>query len=150
MAGEKRKKSSAGSSVSRRGSRTRASGRASRSAATGNRERRNASRASKARVIKFPQGRRPRRSGLPDRRKVGRAGGRGRVRLILGAVVVVCVLLSLEGRAVQLSVAKDDRYQAFTPEANAEERSDAATSSERTGRGSIISADGRYLAMSLD
>src|SRR5919107_1510113 len=71
MAGEKRKKSSAGSSVSRRGSRTRASGRASRSAATGNRERRNASKASKARVIKFPQGRRPRRSRLPDRRKDG-------------------------------------------------------------------------------
>jgi cell division protein FtsI (penicillin-binding protein 3) len=81
---------------------------------------------------------------------VGSAGGRGRVRLILGAVVVVCVSLSLEARAVQLSVAKDDRYQAFTTEANAEDRSGAATSSERTGRGSIISADGRYLAMSLD
>ena len=64
--------------------------------------------------------------------------------------MVVCVSLSLEGRAVQLSVAKDDRYQAFTTEANAEERSGAATSSERTGRGSIVSADGRYLAMSLD
>jgi cell division protein FtsI/penicillin-binding protein 2 len=81
---------------------------------------------------------------------VGSAGGRGRVRLILGAVVVVCVSLSLEGRAVQLSVAKDDRYQAFTTEANAEERSGVATSSERTGRGSIVSADGRYLATSLD
>ena len=152
MAGEKRKKGAVGSSVSRRGSRNRTRGSASRSAATGtgNRERRNASRASKARVIQFPQGRRPRRSRLPDRRKVGSAGGRGRVRLILGAVVVVCVSLSLEGRAVQLSVAKDDRYQAFTTEAYAEERSGAATSSERTGRGSIVSADGRYLAMSLD
>src|ERR687893_1383778 len=150
MAGEKRKKSPAGSSVSRRGSRNRTRGSAPRRAATGNRERRNASRASKARVIQFPQGRRPRRSRLPDRRKVGSAGGRGRVRLIMGAVVVVCVSLSLEGRAVQLSVAKDDRYQAFTTEANAEERSGAATSSERTGRGSIVSADGRYLAMSLD
>src|SRR5918999_269211 len=150
MAGEKRKKSPAGSSVSRRGSRNRTRGSAPRRVATGNRERRNASRASKARVIQFPQGRRPRRSRLPDRRKVGSAGGRGRVRLILGAVVVVCVSLSLEGRAVQLSVAKDDRYQAFTAEANAEERSRAATSSERTGRGSIVSADGRYLAMSLD
>jgi cell division protein FtsI (penicillin-binding protein 3) len=150
MAGEKRIKSPAGSSVSRRGSRNRTRGSASRSVATGNRERRNAGRASKARVIQFPQGRRPRRSRLPDRRKVGSAGGRGRVRLILGAVVVVCVSLSLEGRAVQLSVAKDDRYQAFTTEANAEERSGVATSSERTGRGSIVSADGRYLAMSLD
>src|ERR687894_1047756 len=150
MAGEKRKKSPASSSVSRRGSRNRTHGSAPRRAATGNRERRNASRASKARVIQFPQGRRPRRSRLPDRRKVGSAGGRGRVRLILGAVAVVCVSLSLEGRAVQLSVAKDDRYQALTAEANAEERSGAATSSERTGRGSIVSADGRYLAMSLD
>src|SRR5918998_4427711 len=150
MAGEKRKKSAAGSSGSRRGSRNGTRGGASRSAPTGDRERRNASRASKARIIQFPQGRRPRRSRPPDRRKAGSAGGRGRARLILGAVVVVCVSLSLEGRAVQLSVAKDDRYQAFTTEANAEERSGAATSSERTGRGSIISADGRYLAMSLD
>ena len=150
MAGEKRKKSRAGSSGSRRGSRNGTRGSASRSAPTGDRERRKASKASKARVIQFPQGRRPRRSKLPTRRKVGSAGGRGRLRLILGVVVVVCVSLSLEGRAVQLSVVKDDRYQAFTTEAYAEERSGAATSSERTGRGSIVSADGRYLAMSLD
>src|SRR5919112_843462 len=150
MAGEKRKKSAAGSSGSGRGSRNGTRGGASRSAPTGNRERPNASRASKARIIQFPQGRRPRRSRPPDRRKAGSAGGRGRARLILGAVVVVCVSLSLEGRAVQLSVVKDDRYQAFTTEAYAEERSGAATSSERTGRGSIVSADGRYLAMSLD
>ena len=147
MAGEKRKKSRAGSSGSRRGSRNGTRGSASRSAPTRDRERR---KASKARVIQFPQGRRPRRSKLPTRRKVGSAGGRGRLRLILGVVVVVCVSLSLEGRAVQLSVVKDDRYQAFTTEAYAEERSGAATSSERTGRGSIVSADGRYLAMSLD
>jgi cell division protein FtsI (penicillin-binding protein 3) len=148
MAGEKRKKSWAGSSGSRRGSRNGTRGSASRSAPTRDRERR---KASKARVIQFPQGRRPRRSKLPTRRKVGSAGGRGRLRLILGVVVVVCVSLSLEGRAVQLSVVKDDRYQAFTTEAYAaEERSGAATSSERTGRGSIVSADGRYLAMSLD
>ena len=151
MAGEKRKKSRVGSSGSRRGSRNGTRGSASRSAPTGDRERRKASKASKARVIQFPQGRRPRRSKLPTRRKVGSAGGRGRLRLILGVVVVVCVSLSLEGRAVQLSVVKDDRYQAFTTEAYAaEERSGAATSSERTGRGSIVSADGRYLAMSLD
>src|SRR5215207_1589177 len=148
MAGEKRKKSRAGSSGSRRGSRNGTRGSASRSAPTRDRERR---KASKARVIQFPQGRQPRRSKLPTRRKVGSAGGRGRLRLILGVVVVVCVSLSLEGRAVQLSVVKDDRYQAFTTEAYAaEERSGAAKSSERTGRGSIVSADGRYLAMSLD
>ncbi len=119
----------------------------SRSAPTGSRERR---KSSKARVIQFPQGRQPKRSRTPNRRKAGSAGGRGRVRLIVGAVVVVCVLLSLEGRAVQLSVTKDDRYQAFTTEAYAEESPDAATSGESTGRGSIVSADGRYLAMSLD
>lgn len=148
MAGARRKKRPAGSSGSRRGSRNGMRGGASsRSAPTGSRERR---KSSKARVIQFPQGRQPKRSRTPNRRKAGSAGGRGRVRLIVGAVVVVCVLLSLEGRAVQLSVAKDDRYQAFTTEAYAEESPDAATSGESTGRGSIVSADGRYLAMSLD
>src|ERR671920_1622018 len=144
MVGERRKKRPAANRGSRPGSRKGARGGASRSTPTGSRQRRKKS--SKARVIQFPQGRQPKHSKTLGRRK----SGSGRFRLILGAVVVVCVLLSLEGRAVQLSVAKDDRYQAFTPEANAEERSDAATSSERTGRGSIISADGRYLAMSLD
>src|SRR5215207_11155374 len=147
MAGEKRKKSRAGSSGSRRGSRNGTRGSASRSAPTRDRERR---KASKARVIQFPQGRRPRRSKLPTRRKVRSAGGRGRIRLIVGAVVVVCVSLSLEGRAVQLSVAKDDRYQAFTTEAYANERHDSATPGEPVGRGPIVSADGRYLAVSLD
>jgi cell division protein FtsI (penicillin-binding protein 3) len=148
MAGARRKKRPAGSSGSRRGSRNGMRGGASsRSAPTGSRERR---KSSKARVIQFPQGRQPKRSRTPNRRKAGSAGGRGRVRLIVGAVVVVCVLLSLEGRAVQLSVAKDDHYQAFTTEAYAEESPDAATSGESTGRGSIVSADGRYLAMSLD
>lgn len=148
MAGARRKKRPAGSSGSRRGSRNGMRGGASsRSAPTGSRERR---KSSKARVIQFPQGRQPKRSRTPNRRKAGSAGGRGRVRLIVGAVVVVCVLLSLEGRAVQLSVTKDDRYQAFTTEAYAEESPDAATSGESTGRGSIVSADGRYLAMSLD
>lgn len=143
MAGARRKKRPAGSSGSRRGSRNGMRGGASsRSAPTGSRERR---KLSKARVIQFPQGRQPKRSRTPNRRKAGSAGGRGRVRLIVGAVVVVCVLLSLEGRAVQLSVAKDDRYQAY-----AEGSPDAATSGESTGRGSIVSADGRYLAMSLD
>lgn len=148
MAGARRKKRPAGSSGSRRGSRNGMRGGASsRSAPTGSRERR---KSSKARVIQFPQGRQPKRSRTPNRQKAGSAGGRGRVRLIVGAVVVVCVLLSLEGRAVQLSVTKDDRYQAFTTEAYAEESPDAATSGESTGRGSIVSADGRYLAMSLD
>lgn len=148
MAGARRKKRPAGSSGSRRGSRNGMRvGASSRSAPTGSRERR---KSSKARVIQFPQGRQPKRSRTPNRRKAGSAGGRGRVRLIVGVVVVVCVLLSLEGRAVQLSVAKDDRYQAFTTEAYAEESPDAATSGESMGRGSIVSADGRYFAMSLD
>ena len=93
MAGVRRKKRPAGSSGSRRGSRNGMRGGASsRSAPTGSRERR---KSSKARVIQFPQGRQPKRSRTPNRRKAGSAGGRGRVRLIVGAVVVVCVLLSL-------------------------------------------------------
>src|SRR5918993_1149809 len=55
-----------------------------------------------------------------------------------------------KARAVQLSVAKDDRYQALTTEAYANERHDSPTPGETVGRGPIVSADGRYLAVSLD
>jgi cell division protein FtsI (penicillin-binding protein 3) len=144
MVGESRKKRPAASRGSRPGSRKGARGGASRSTPTGSRERRKKS--SKARVIQFPQGRQPKHSKMLGRRK----SGSGRFRLIVAAVVVVCVLLSLEGRAVQLSVAKDDRYQALTTEAYANERHDSATPGETVGRGPIVSADGRYLAVSLD
>lgn len=144
MVGERRKKRPAANRGSRPGSRKGARGGVSRSTPTGSRERRKKS--SKARVIQFPQGRQPKHSKTLGRRK----SGSGRFRLIVAAVVVVCVLLSLEGRAVQLSVAKDDRYQALTTEAYANERHDSATPGETVGRGPIVSADGRYLAVSLD
>jgi cell division protein FtsI (penicillin-binding protein 3) len=144
MVGESRKKRPAASRGSRPGSRKGARGGAPRSTTTGSRERRKKS--SKARVIQFPQGRQPKHSKMLGRRK----SGSGRFRLIVAAVVVVCVLLSLEGRAVQLSVAKDDRYQALTTEAYANERHDSPTPGETVERGPIVSADGRYLAVSLD
>jgi len=67
--------------------------------------------------------------------------------LVVGAVAVVC--LSLGGRAVQLSVADDERYRPFETEALAAEHS-GASAEDDVGRGDIISADGRRLAASLD
>jgi cell division protein FtsI (penicillin-binding protein 3) len=49
---------------------------------------------------------------------------------------------------VQLSVADDQRYQAFATEAYAAEQGTGGKS--ETGRGTIVSADGLRLAMSLD
>ncbi|MDQ4082952.1 MAG: hypothetical protein M3117_00930, partial [Actinomycetota bacterium] len=74
-----------------------------------------------------------------------RAVGRGRLRLVVGAVVVVC--LSLGARAGQLSVVDDERYRTFDTEAFAAEK-DAVESG--IGRGAIVSADGQRLATSLD
>ena len=75
----------------------------------------------------------------------GRAGtvGRGRVRLAVGVVAVVC--LSLGGRAVQLSVTSEGGEGPFT----AEHRRVAAVE-DRAERGAILSADGRQLATSLE
>ncbi len=69
--------------------------------------------------------------------------GHGRLRLVVGAVMLIC--LSLGARAVQLSVEDDERYRAPANEAFAAERSGDAV-----GRGAITSADGRRLATSLD
>ena len=74
-----------------------------------------------------------------------RGVGRGRLRLVVGAVVVVC--LSLGARAGQLSVVDDERYRTFDTEAFAAEK-DAVESG--IGRGAIVSADGQRLATSLD
>src|SRR5829696_7701524 len=104
MVGERRKKRPAASRGSRPGSRKGARGGASRSTPTGSRERRKKS--SKARVIQFPQGRQPKHSKTLGRRK----SGSGRFRLIVAAVVVVCVLLSLEGRAVQFCGARSHSF----------------------------------------
>ncbi len=68
--------------------------------------------------------------------------GRGRVRAVVVAVAVASLLLS--GRAVHLSFADGERYQAF-----ASEQQSGLPSSVAEGRGSIISADGRELATSL-
>jgi cell division protein FtsI (penicillin-binding protein 3) len=68
--------------------------------------------------------------------------GRGRVRAVVAAVAVASLLLS--GRAVHLSFADGERYQAF-----AAEQHSGSPSSVAQGRGSIISADGRELATSL-
>ncbi|MDQ4002879.1 MAG: penicillin-binding protein 2 [Actinomycetota bacterium] len=74
-----------------------------------------------------------------------RAVGRGRLRLVVGALVVVC--LSLGARAGQLSVVDDERYRTFDAEAFAAEKEGVESG---IGRGAIVSADGQRLATSLD
>ena len=102
-----------------------------------------------ARVVPFPQGRTKKRTSAPPagRGKTSRAVGRGRLRLVVGVVAVVC--LSLGARAVQLSIADDARYGTFATEAHANEQPDAAREAG-VGRGAIVSADSQRLATSLD
>lgn len=88
--------------------------------------------------------RRTRRTPKPD--PAGSAVGRVRLRLVFGAVVVVCI--SLGGRAVHLSVGDDHRYAA-PGEAFAAEGQLVATENHPE-RGGILSADGQPLATSLD
>ena len=77
-------------------------------------------------------------------RQARKAVGRRRLRLVAGAVVLVCI--SLGGRAVHLSVESDGRFAA----AFASEQRLVATAEDRSERGAILSADGRRLAASLD
>src|SRR4028119_806499 len=102
-----------------------------------------------ARVVPFPQGRTKKRTSAPPvgRGKTSRAVGRGRLRLVVGVVAVVC--LSLGARAMQLSIADDARYGTFATEAHANEQPDAAREAG-VGRGAIVSADSHRLATSLD
>src|SRR5919199_6656809 len=90
-------------------------------------------------VIPLPRRRRSERPSSPGRRRrsARRAVGRGRLRLVVGVVVVVC--LSLGARAAQLSADDDERYQAFTAERS------AATAEDSPERGSITSADGQRI-----
>jgi cell division protein FtsI (penicillin-binding protein 3) len=139
MAGERRKKPA---NDARRRATRRGRGRV----ATGERGRQ------KAKVIPLPQGRRSGSSKPPIGRGTGhgkarRATGQGRLRLVVGVVALVC--LSLGARAVQLSLADDERHGTFATEARADERSGDA---EEAGmeRGAIVSADGQRLATSLD
>ncbi len=131
MAGERRRKRTANDVRGRKNPR----------GATGERGERS------ARVMPLSQGR-SRRSGPPaERGKTSRAVGRGRLRLVVGMVAVVC--LSLGARAVQLSVDHDERYGTFATEAHADERP-GVTEAGGVGRGAIVSADGQRLATSLD
>ena len=70
--------------------------------------------------------------------------GRRRLRMVVVAFVVVGLLLSV--RAVQMIVADGDRYQAFAAEREAGWSAPVA----EQARGSIVSADGRELATSLE
>ena len=103
----------------------------------------------KAKVVPLPMRRRPRRSAASPARQRGRterAVGRRRLRLVVGAVAVVCVSLGV--RAAQLSLSDDERYRAaFDTEAFASEQEPVENG---VGRGPIISADGQRLATSLD
>ena len=73
-----------------------------------------------------------------------RAVGRGRVRLAVGAVALVC--FALGGRAVQLSL---DGGEDVSGLFSVEHRRVAAFE-DRAERGAILGADGRQLATSLD
>jgi cell division protein FtsI (penicillin-binding protein 3) len=72
--------------------------------------------------------------------------GPWRLRVVVVVVTIVC--LSLGVRAVQLSIVDDEHYRAFATEAFAAEQGTEGKS--ETGRGAIVSADGRRLATSLD
>ena len=70
--------------------------------------------------------------------------GRGRVRMVVVAFAVIGLLLG--GRAVQMIVADDERFQAFAAEQNT---AWAAAGVAGEARGTVKSADGRELATSL-
>src|SRR5918999_1826851 len=69
--------------------------------------------------------------------------GRRRLRMVVVAFALVGLLLG--GRAVQMIVADDERYRAFA----SEEDAGWLAPSDDEARGSIVSADGRELAKSL-
>src|SRR5215210_4365034 len=125
-----------------RGSRKRTAGDTPGRAPSGDTPRK--SRRGSPKVVPLPRG----RSGKPRlapraSRQAGRTVGRRRLRLVAGAVALVCV--SLGGRAVHLSVESDARLTAAFA---SEQRLVAAE--DRLERGAILSADGRRLATSLD
>src|SRR5919199_2115823 len=145
MAGERRRKKPA--SEARSPTKLR---RATRSVSRGATSTKTRGRAGRdARVIPLPQGRRPRGSKphpQPGKAKK-RAVGHGRLRLVVGMVALVC--LALGARAVQLSLADDERYGAFAAEAYTDKQQGDAGAAG-AGRGDILSADGQRLAASLD
>ena len=150
--GEKRKEGSRGSTRSgevRRGTRgsSRPRNRTGGRDAAGTHGRRS----SGARVIQLDQRRaavqRGDVEGAVGRSSTGNAAltaGHRRLRIV--AVAFVVVGLFLGGRAVQINVADDEHYQAFA----AEQNTALAAQQPVRPRGSILSADGRELATSLE
>ncbi|HET7271517.1 MAG TPA: penicillin-binding transpeptidase domain-containing protein, partial [Rubrobacter sp.] len=75
----------------------------------------------------------------------GEARAVGHRRLWMVAVLFVVTGLLLGGRAVHISLTEDESYQAF-----ADEQGGGGTLTSAPTRGSIVSADGRELATSLE
>lgn len=75
----------------------------------------------------------------------GEAKAVGHRRLWMVAVMFAVTGLLLGGRAVHISLTEDESYKAF-----ADEQSGTVTPAAATTRGSIVSADGRELATSLE
>src|SRR5919202_4916327 len=108
---------------------------------------------SAAQVIDLHERRRSRRGGTGGSARTATGGsstgnatltvGHRRLRMVAAAFAVVGLLLG--GRAVQMSATSGEQYQAFAAEQHA---GDAQTATRV--RGSIVSADGRELATSLE
>jgi cell division protein FtsI (penicillin-binding protein 3) len=102
-----------------------------------------------AQVIHLHESRRARRSATGVAYRGSSTGnavwttGRRRLRIVVVAFAIIGLLLA--GRAVQMIVADGDRYKAFASEQGA----GWSVPSVGQARGSIVSADGRELATSL-
>ena len=106
------------------------------------------SKAAGARVIPLPRGRRAGGSaggsrGSSTTGSEARTVGHTRLRMVAAVFAVTGLLLG--GRAVHISTTDDERYQAF-----AAEQGGGGVSASPPVRGSIVSADGRELATSLE
>ena len=104
--------------------------------------------ASRGKVI--PLSKQRRAGGSPKTPRAPSTGGRakrtvGHRRLWMVAAVFVVTGLLLAGRAVHISLTEDQNYRAF-----ADEQSREGTPVVTPTRGSIVSADGRELATSLE
>ncbi len=104
-----------------------------------------------ARVIPLPRGRRTggtaggiaRGSRGSSTGTEARTVGHSRLRMVAAVFVVTGLILG--GRAVHISLADDERYQAFAAESGGGE-----VSTSPPVRGSIVTADGRELATTLE
>jgi cell division protein FtsI (penicillin-binding protein 3) len=149
--GEKRKEGSRGSRARSSGAGRGTRGDSRPSSSTGGRGTTGKRRTSGAQVINLHENRRARRATGEARTAGGSSTGNtaltvGRRRLRIVAAAFLVVGLFLGARAVQINVADDEGYLAYAAEHKTEW---FATQQERT-RGSIVSADDRELATSLD